>query len=236
MRYDAAVPLAFPPKVLALVEQVLAGEPGPAVFDADGTLWRGDVGEDLLRYFGVSGLVARPNVYAEYERVHERDPAAAYAFAVRAMEGLEQGKLDALCLDFFSSRYLGRVFPWVRPLFARLTERGFPIWLCSASPRWIVEAAADRLGVPRAQVIGVDAELDGAVLSRRIVAPVTCGPGKVTWLERKGVAPVIGFGNGELDLDMLAFCRHAVVVAPPDAAPNALVREAAVRGWPVLRT
>ena len=231
----ASLTPALPPPVQAVLDRVLAGPPAPVVFDADGTLWRGDVGEDLLRYLGVEGVVARPGVYAEYERLHDREPAAAYAFAVEVMAGLELRRLEPLCADFFARRYAGRVYPWVRPLLALLAERGFPAWICSASPRWIVEAAADHLRIPRPRVIAVDAELDGDVLSARVLRPVVCGPGKVTWLQRREVRPVVAFGNGELDLDMLAYAEHAVVVAPPDATPW-LAREAASRGWPVLRT
>lgn len=232
------VPLALPPPVLAVLDRALSGAPGPVVFDADGTLWRGDAGEDLLRYLVAEGLVTSSggSVYGEYERILERDHAAAYAFAVEVMAGLAQPRLERLCAEFFARRYAGRLFPWVRPLLSNLGERGFPVWLCSASPRWIIEAAADHLGIARANVLGVDAELDGDLLTRRIKQPVTCGPGKVTWLQRRGVAPVLAFGNGDLDLDLLAFAANAVVVAPFDDPPSFLVQQARARGWPVLRT
>jgi phosphoserine phosphatase len=56
----------------------------------------------------------------------------------------------------------------------------------------------------------------------------------VARLKEKGIRPVLAVGNGDLDLPMLAWSERALVVAPP-GEDNALVREAAGRGWPVQR-
>lgn len=210
---------------------------GPVVFDADGTLWRGDVGEDFLRYAAATGLLpgARERVYEHYEALLAKDHATAYGWTVEVMAGLEEAKLAALCARFFAERFLGRLFPWVRPLFARLEALGREVWICSASPRWPVEPGAASLGVPASRVIAVDCELDEGRLTGRVKLPVTCGAGKVTWLERKGVKAALAFGNGDLDVDMLAAARRAVVVGTPDGPDNQLVRGAKSRGWPVLR-
>ncbi len=224
-----------------VIEQLLS-EPGAGrcvVFDADGTLWRGDVGEDFLRYLSALKLLPRApdhGVYARYDSLHHTDPPAAYAYAVTIMAGMADAELTTLARDFFAQRFSGRVFSYVRPLIARLKAQQFDVWVCSASPRWVVEAGAAVLGVPNANVIAVDAELDEAGrLTDRLIAPVAAGPGKVAWLRRKNLAPVLAAGNGDLDLDMLAFARQGWVIAPPDAAPTALVREAHARNWPISR-
>ncbi len=228
----------LPPAARALLDELTLapGAGRPVVFDADGTLWRGDVGEDLLRYLGTSALLptAGAGAYARYEEHLAHSPAAAYAYAVEVMAGLEEARLEAICADFFTRRFLGRVFPFVKPLKERLLAAGYALWLCSASPRWIVQAGARALGFDPACVIAVDCAVDGGVLSRPVTQPVPCGPGKVAWLERRGLSPELAVGNGDLDLDMLAFARRALVVAPPDA-DNGLVREARGRGWPVIR-
>lgn len=226
----------LPAQVLAAIDQGLA-HGGPVVFDADGTLWRGDVGEDFLRYAAATGLLpgARERVYEHYEALLARDHAAAYAWTVQVMAGLEEARLAPLCQRFFAERFAGRLFPWVRPLFARLEAQRREVWICSASPRWPVEAGAASLGVPPARVLAVDCELDAGRLTARVKQPVTCGAGKVTWLERKGVKAALAFGNGDLDVDMLAAAHRAVVVGTPDGPDNQLVRGAKSRGWPVLR-
>jgi len=226
----------LPPSVQAAVRPFLESDaPRTAVFDADGTLWRGDVGEDLLRFLAASQVV-RSDAYGRYDAVLEHAPVEAYGYAVRVMAGVREAELEAACATFFTQRYLGRIFPFVRPLFDVLRRAGVTPWLCSASPRWIVEAGARALGVEPEHVIGVDAEVDAGVLTDRLRLPVTAGPGKVEWLSRRGVTPGFAAGNGELDLDMLAAARHRLVVAPPDGVENALVRHARTSGWPILKT
>lgn len=229
----------LPEPVQRAVRPFLADDsPRAAVFDADGTLWRGDVGEDLLRYLAANGLLpkAGSNAYSRYDELHATAPVDAYGYAVQVMEGLAERDLEATCETFFTQRFLGRVFGFVRPLFEVLRGAGVTPWLCSASPRWIVEAGAAALGVERAHVIGVDAEVEGGRLTGRLKLPVTAGPGKVTWLARRGLAYGFAAGNGDLDVDMLEAARHRLVVAPFDAEGNGLVRHARSHGWPILRT
>ncbi|MEW6430685.1 MAG: HAD family hydrolase [Myxococcota bacterium] len=229
----------LPAPVQQAIDALVAegGRGRPVVFDADGTLWRGDVGEDLLRLLGQRRLLgaASDGVFARYEQLLKRDPSAAYAFAVEVLAGFAEAELQRVCDDFFAERYAGRVFRFVRPLLARLTHAGLTPWICSASPRWAVLPGARALGIEPAHVIGVTCAVEDGVLTGRVDQPVTCGPGKVTWLERHGVQPVLAFGNGDLDVDMLAAAARAVVVAPLDGPDNALVAEAKRRGWPVLR-
>ena len=47
--------------------------PALACFDADGTLWSGDIAEGFLRLLLNDGVVA-PEAWGEYERKLESDP------------------------------------------------------------------------------------------------------------------------------------------------------------------
>ncbi len=228
------------PEARILVDQVLA-EPGQGravAFDADGTLWRGDVGEELMRFLAAEDRLprhrGRRGVYEEYERRVATDPADAYAFAVEVMEDIPEVELSALCDDFFRRRFEGRVFPYARRLVAALAEADYALWIVSASPLWPVVAGALALGIPEQNVIGVDCVRREGRLSSEVLRPVPCGEGKVAWLERKGIRPVLAVGNGDLDLPMLAWSERALVVAPP-GEDNGLVRAARDRGWPIQR-
>jgi phosphoserine phosphatase len=230
----------LPPPVQQVIDALLAegGRGRPVVFDADGTLWRGDVGEDLLRLLGQRRMLgpASDGVSAKYERLLEADHPAAYAFAVEVMAGLDEQELQRTCDEFFAQRYEGRIFRFVRPLLASLTGAGFVPWIVSASPRWAVLPGARSLGVEARHVIGVCCDVVDGKLSGNVLLPVACGPGKVEWLARHRVTPVLAFGNGDLDLDMLAAAKAAVVVAPHGGPDNGLVAEGKRRGWPILRT
>jgi phosphoserine phosphatase len=217
------------PAVLARLDRFSPGT--PVVFDADGTLWRGDVGEDFFRWGAHRGLVH--GRYETYEAHLERSPARAYAYCVEVLFGVEEPTLQAACDSFFAERYLGRVFPFVRPFLAELSRRGLVPWVCSASPRWTVLPGARALGIPPERVIGVTCDVLEGALVGPVHEPVPCGPGKVAWLKQKGVHPALAVGNGDLDLDMLALAEEALVVTPPDAV-NQLVREGRARGWPIL--
>lgn len=216
----------------AIFERLTAQFPNrPVVFDADGTLWRGDVGEDFLRYGLANGLFQ--GSYARYEALHAESPPRAYAYCVEVLAGCSEDEVRAEATRFFDRRYAGRVYPYVRPLLARLKAAGHPVWICSASPRLTVLPGAAHLGIPDSQVIGVTCSLSGGVLSGVVDAPVPAGPGKVTWLKRHGVQAALAVGNGDLDLDMLAEANLAVAVTPRDST-NGLVLAARSRDWPVL--
>ncbi len=227
------------PQAFALVSPLLrvAGEGRPVCFDADGTLWRGDVGEDLLRFLAANDRLplhrGDRDVYHRYEQIHDVDPPAAYAFAVEVMEGLDETVLSGWCNDFYAQRFAGRLFPFARPLLQAFAEAGYQPWIVSASPRWAVEAGARALGV--ANVIAVDTALDAGTLTSAVVRPVPAGEGKVFHLKQRGLNPVFAAGNGALDFPMLELAAHRLVIAAWDDPGNALVQQAIARHWPVQR-
>jgi phosphoserine phosphatase len=112
---------------------------------------------------------------------------------------------------------------------------GLEPWVCSASPRWTVLPGARALGISEGRVIGVTCDVEEGALVLPVHEPVPCGPGKVARLKERRLAPALAVGNGDLDLDMLAFADLALAVTPPDAE-NHLVRQARARGWPILTT
>lgn len=181
--------------------------PGVTVFDADGTLWQGDVGDELVRDLGR---------FEEYERLVRRDPIAGYTWAAELLEGLDERALLERCERLFARQ---RIFDFVRPVLSRLGD----VYIVSASPRVAVLPGAKALGIPDDRVIAVTRE-----------RPIPCGDGKVHHLEARGLKPALAFGNGDLDEPMLRYARAAVVVAPP-GIDNALVVAAKRNGWPVLR-
>ncbi|MFO0597408.1 MAG: haloacid dehalogenase-like hydrolase [Myxococcaceae bacterium] len=225
--------MSLSPDVEALLTKVCGAAAGRnVVFDADGTLWRGDVGEDFLRFAFHRRLF--PGEYADYERHLARSASHAYGWAVEIMRGLDEATLQRTCDEFFEQRFKGRVFGFVRPVLARLRAAGATVWICSASPRWAVLPGARALGIAPEHVIGVSCAVTEGALTGQLDAPVPVGPGKVTWLERRAVKPLLAVGNGDFDLDMLAAAELALVIAPPDS-DNQLVAEARARRWPILR-
>lgn len=222
----------FPSPVASLIQTLTREHQGQSVvFDADGTLWRGDAGEDFLRYAIHRRLFEAS--YAQYEALLEQSPARAYAYCVEVMRDQPEATLEQACAEFFAARVAGRIFSFVRPLLALLKAAHCPVWICSASPRWVVAPGAVALGIPAEQVIGVSCEVREGKLTGEVEQPVPVGPGKVAWLKRHKLSPALGVGNGDFDVDMLEFSKHALVISPPDSH-NQLVIKARARGWPVL--
>lgn len=222
----------LPPPVASLIDVIVREHAGQSVvFDADGTLWRGDVGEDFLRYGLHHGYFE--GSYERYEAILHESPARAYAYCVEVLKDQPLPLLEQRCAAFFAERYAGRIFTFVRPMLSRLKQAGCPVWICSASPLWTVVPGALALGIPVAQVIAATCEVREGRLTGQVSPPVPVGPGKVTWLERSSLTPALAVGNGDFDVDMLAFARHALVISPPDSH-NQLVRDARSRGWPIL--
>ena len=235
---NATLPLS--PEALAVVAPLLDGGPrGQAVaFDADGTLWRGDVGEELLRELIAKDQLphhrGRRDLYEEYEARVARDPADGYAFAAQVMEGWEEPALQAYCRDFFERAIIRQLFPFTAPLVRALADAGCEVWVVSASAVWPVVPGAAWLGVPPERVIAVEVEVEAGRLTRRAKRPVPCGEGKVELLRSRGVRPALAVGNGDLDEPMLAYAERALAIAP-FGQDNGLVRAATRRGWPVQR-
>ncbi|MBI3183918.1 MAG: haloacid dehalogenase-like hydrolase [Myxococcales bacterium] len=227
------------PAARKTVSEVRALAGGCVALDADGTLWRGDVGEDFLRYLAAEDQLPRHRgsrgVYEEYERRVSRSPAEGYAFAVEVMADFEEAALSRVCGDFFRRRFLGRFFAFARPLVDELSAAGLEVWIVSASPRWVVAPGGQELGIPAERVIGVDCGIDRGRLTGQVFEPIPCGEGKVTLLEGRGRRPALAVGNGELDLPMLSYAERALVIAPYGEERNALVREAERRGWAIQR-
>jgi phosphoserine phosphatase len=202
----------LPTEIEALIDE------GPVALDADGTLWEGDVGDELVRDLGR---------FAEYEALLKKDAIAGYTWAVSILEGLAVDEVRARCERLFERQ---RVFDFVRPFLALVPD----VYIVSASPVWAVEAGARALSVPLDRVIAVDAPVKNGIIGR-VEEPIPCGEGKVHHLKKRGIRPSLAFGNGELDAPMLAFSRRGVVVAPRQGPENGLVRLALQCGWSILR-
>ncbi len=220
----------------ALVSR-LDGPPGLAAFDADGTLWDGDLGEAVLR-----DLIARRRLpasprdpWGEYLRLFEVGPAEAFAFAGRVMAGLSEAELRETSARVFAAEFAQRRFAETRWLLETLAGRGWEIYIVSASNRWSIEVAAEAYGLPADRVAALDLETEGGLLTDRVCLPVPTLAGKPALLRRRtGRRLDLAFGNSTLDIPLLLEATVPVAVGllpAPASQPNAFLIDAARRGW-----
>jgi len=242
------------------------------VFDLDGTLLQGDLGETvfyllLLNELGIDGdlpaLLSHDEISLPASQVSQcqaqtlkrylalmgrGELARAYKLTAQLVGSYPAEDIRSKAAEILSAnvspvrlalhlpasnqqRHAIMLGACVRPKMAQLArglrERDARLWIVSASPQPVVEACSDLMDIPRGNVKGA---LTSGGDNRVTRFPWKAE--KARALREQGVnAPLLVFGNGVEDLDMLQQARMPVVVW--DAKP-ALLELARRRGWPVL--
>ena len=206
-----------------------------AVFDADGTLWREDVGEAFLRHLVSIGWVKLPDgrdPYEAYERAVDRDRASGYAYAVQLMAGLPVVQVAAEAFRFATAWIPPRLVEATKRLRQCCEEAGLLPFLVSASALPIILASAPIAGFRRENCRAIEVREQEGRFTDRVVQPITHGPGKLAAAKRSGEIALACGDSLSGDLELLSAARVAVAVAPEAGSP--LADEARRRGWPVL--
>jgi phosphoserine phosphatase len=208
-----------------LMDALDALPPGDAVFDLDGTLIAGDIGETALKYVAERGplppvaraVLGEGPVDAIFHRYEALDPVAQCVVAVQALAGLTEDEVYALVDRAFAE---GRVAP--RPEICALAHaiaRRHRVWVLTGSAELLGLACARTLGLlpaapapegspPRGGVIGVRAVMERGRGTEQILEPVSCAEGKVATCElRFTERPVFAIGDSPWDRFVLAHAR-----------------------------
>jgi phosphoserine phosphatase len=218
----------------SLIESVLRLSPRLAVFDCDGTLWSGDVGEGFFDWELKHGVVSDEIVqrmrarYVDYKagKVGEDDMCGEM---VTMHKGLREADVLRLSGQYFEENFVSRIFPEMKRLVAELRASGCDVWAVSSSNEWVIREAMVHVGIDQEQILAAAVEIENGVVTDRLIR-VPSGIGKPkAILEVIGRPPDAGFGNSKLDTEMLAISRYALAVNPnPD-----LEQTARQRGWTV---
>lgn len=202
-------------------------------FDADGTLWKDDVGSltfdhalshsalraealpslrEVLRQLELpSPDLSDANQLARHmERLYRVGRISEKAMAelqVWVYAGHTSDAANALAEQALSASDRAHLHhPNIAQLLERARQLGAEVWIVSASPRWIVERAALVLEVPSDNVIGGLARIEDGTLRAELASPLPYGPEKLTALRRmRPRAPLVAaFGDSSFDLELLA--------------------------------
>jgi phosphatidylglycerophosphatase C len=230
-------------ELCALLDERLAVHAGEApvlATDADGTLYRGDVGEAmfetalrerLLRPEALDALAAEAlrygvdpsgdpsalgaKLYDAWRAGHYPDePAFAmmtWTYAGYAPE--ELADLARRVLDEFDIATRAR--PEMMAVLEWGRERALPLYVVSASPIAVVLEATDRLGLGGDRVVAMEPALAGGRLAPRLATPATYAEGKLARLRQRTAAPVLAaFGDSYYDRALLEAAAVPVAVSP----------------------
>jgi phosphoserine phosphatase len=231
-------------QVWARIEAAARAEPtGVVATDADGTLWSGDVGEDLFDAFLEYGRVepAALDALRRNARNHELSDAgpgpdvarrlyAAYRegnFAEERMcelmvwcfAGWTEGEVAAFAREVVDRGGLaGRLQGELHGVLERVRGAGIETVLVSASPVAVVVDAGARVGFDERHVVAACPVYDkGGVMLADVARPIPYGAGKVTRLRErigKDRALLAAFGDNGFDVALLANARVPVAVRP----------------------
>ncbi|CAM4517312.1 HAD family hydrolase [Corallococcus exiguus] len=213
---------------------------GVLAFDGDGTLWSGDVGDDLFMALLEHGGV-RPEARVALERLGARHGVESHPDAVTLAHALfkafEAGRLPekdtyemmawvfagwhaeemrGFALDVVARRGVaGRVHPEARRVVEWARGQGVDCYVVSASPRAVVEAAVREVGITPDFVVACTPKEAGGRLLTSVFEPVPYGPGKVNSLRLRTNRPLYAaFGDNVFDLELLAASRVPVAIRP----------------------
>lgn len=220
--------------------------PGPAgmAFDADGTLWSGDVGEDVFEFANEHGLVRKEahgalartatehgldangtpselarGIYAGYRRgvVGERlmCEVMTWCYAGHSLEDLR-----AIARQAFEARGLAaRVRPFLAPVLKWARAEDVRVIVVSASPRAVVTEALDLVGLEVFDVAGAVPKMNDGRIAAGMSGEVPYAADKRT----AGLSLLSGhdwlasFGDNSFDMDLLRAARVGVAVCPKPA-------------------
>lgn len=227
------------------LEEARRAAPGRTLlaFDADGTLWSGDVGFDLFKAALAERALRAEARAALADEAHgaglsvePTDDANAIAlrlFAAWAAGDYDDGRAfrmmawafaghDAASMTSMAERALAaagveaRVHAPVREVIDWAHHAGVEVWIVSASPRAAVEAGGRLFAVPADRVLAVTPVRDGDHILPTLEEPVPYDVGKpAALLAAAPDATVLGaFGDSASDGPMMRLARIAVAVEP----------------------
>lgn len=210
-------------------------------FDGDGTLWQGDVAEDVFHW-----AIQRELLGKVPEKDLERVARAHGLEASGDSNEIAKVMFDAYADGRFPERTVCEIMAWCfaghsrddlarfarealrdTGLDARLNRALDPVldWarnqevrvvIISASPRFVVEEAARRVDVGPKDIAATTPAFEGQRMLPRLVAPVPYAETKVLFgRELLGDATwLASFGDSVFDLDMLGAAELGVAVCP----------------------
>jgi phosphatidylglycerophosphatase C len=242
--------------VLELESRLRADRPSALAFDADGTLWSGDVGEDVFRFAVTHGRLreaARAEIDAQarsrgFECATDVNATAKLLFDAYLAWRYPEREICELMTWCFAGYSLPEMVDLAREALAvtqhahRLNEELRPILefarknqlrtiVISASPRATVEVAASAWGFEAQDIAASTPRVVSGVIAPEMADALPYGAGKcVAGRALLGTSHWLGaFGDNVFDLEMLLEAELGVAVRPKPALRARLAEIPGVR-------
>lgn len=214
-----------------------------AAFDADGTLWDTDLGENFFQYqidHKCIDLPSQPwNYYLELKNKNN-DPREAYTWLAQINKTQDLEQVRKWSQAAFEEIQPLPIFTEQKKLIDLFLQNQIPIYIVTASVTWAVEPGARALGLNHENVIGVETVVTENKITEVPILPITYRQGKVDALLKKtnGLRPFFASGNTLGDSELLLAATNlqlAVSAASRDdklfQTENELMKLAQKNNW-----
>ena len=214
-----------------------------ALFDLDNTLIAGDSDYEWGRFLVSIGKVdaelyqrSNERFYRDYQRgqlnIHDY-----LRFALAPLATLEPDELQAIRQRFMDEIIRPLWLPKAEALVAEHRAKGDQVLIITATNRFVVEPICAALGIT--EIIATEPEINNGRYTGGVVGEPSFSEGKVIRLQQwmaaqsamdNSLEDSFFYSDSSNDLPLLLAVANPVAVDPDDA----LRREAARRGWPVI--
>ena len=208
-------PIDFTSNLISKIDEILPTLSGPlyAAFDADGTLWNTDMGENFFHYQINNNLLSNLpkdpwNHYLNLKK--DISPPTAYLWLAQINKGVSLDTIRGWARDCVKQLSPLPIFEGQKRIIAHLHKKGVKVYVVTASIKWSVEPAAQLYNIPYDCVLGVQTKIDNNIITDQQEGPITWRQGKVEALKEatSDMVPFFCSGNTPGDLALLEFSSH----------------------------
>ena len=176
-----------------------------AAFDADGTLWPTDVGKGFFHYQAKKNVLKDKDPLGSFNRIRDQyGKNIALRFPAQAQAGLSLDQLNEIIAGFFKENPL-KVFVFQKKLIEWLHQKNIPVFIVSASLKWVLDYALKSYPIPKENIIGVQTLVEKGVITDKLVLPASIHKDKPLALKKhtEGRPPLFASGNTLSDQALL---------------------------------
>lgn len=211
-----------------------------AVLDADGTLWRGDLGTGFCRWLLRKGHMPEANrpefvrSWRQWKRGKMGD-IEMFKQMVTCMKGMKETKVRRLADTYFRRALEPQVYRPMKALIQSLKDSGVDVHVVSGTNGVVLGPALKKLGIPRDHIMGMDVAIEHGRLTDRFTR-VTWQQGKVQAIDQAlGGRPVVAAaGDSYGDLAMIGKVGPGGLRMLINPAPE-VEQAGRAQGWIVQR-
>lgn len=219
-------------KITNQITDYMGNNPGPyyAAFDADGTLWDSDMGEQFFQYkIDNCNLERLKNIdpWEYYESTKKVDPIKAYLWLAQITTGHSIDQVQTWAKEAVE-HYGAKVFESQKKLISWLHDHNIETFIVTASIQWAVEPAAHLVGIDSDHVLGIKTKInEQGLVTDEQDGPITWRQGKADALlaRTNGARPIFCSGNTYGDIALIESSACAKLAVQTQVEENSLFEE-----------